>query len=138
MALFDSWNCCLSEEEKNRRAVNNAINRIIARQKRQARRELKLLLLGTGESGKSTFIKQMRIIHGQGYSAEEQKDFIKYIYHNILTSIQNMIKAMRNVSKISLSAVFEELLIVLYCRYFEGVSNYFESFEDILKGFRII
>ena len=40
----------------------------------------------------------MRIIHGQGYNDEEQKDFIKYIYHNILTSIQNMIKAMRSVS----------------------------------------
>ena len=77
---------------------SRAINRLIRKQKQQQRRELKLLLLGTGESGKSTFIKQMRIIHGQGYNDEEQKDFIKYIYHNILTSIQNMIKAMRSVS----------------------------------------
>ena len=100
MALFDSWNCCISEEEKNRRAVDRAITRLIRKQKQQQRRELKLLLLGTGESGKSTFIKQMRIIHGQGYSNEEHRDFIKYIYQNILTSIQNMIKAMRSVSLI--------------------------------------
>jgi len=97
MALFDSWNCCISEEEKNRRAVDRAITRLIRKQKQQQRRELKLLLLGTGESGKSTFIKQMRIIHGQGYSNEEHRDFIKYIYQNILTSIQNMIKAMRSL-----------------------------------------
>ncbi|XP_030422563.1 guanine nucleotide-binding protein subunit alpha-14 isoform X2 [Gopherus evgoodei] len=49
---------------------------------------------GTGESGKSTFIKQMRIIHGSGYTDEDRKSFTKLVYQNIFTAIQTMIRAM--------------------------------------------
>lgn len=49
---------------------------------------------GTGESGKSTFIKQMRIIHGSGYSDEDKRGFIKLVYQNIFMAMQSMIKAM--------------------------------------------
>jgi hypothetical protein len=31
------------------------------------------VIIGTGESGKSTFIKQMRIIHGAGYSDDDKR-----------------------------------------------------------------
>jgi hypothetical protein len=32
-----------------------------------------IFIIGTGESGKSTFIKQMRIIHGAGYSDDDKR-----------------------------------------------------------------
>lgn len=51
-------------------------------------------LSGTGESGKSTFIKQMRIIHGSGYSDEDKRGFIKLVYQNIFMAMQSMIRAM--------------------------------------------
>lgn len=51
------------------------------------------LSAGTGESGKSTFIKQMRIIHGAGYSDEDKRGFTKLVYQNIFTSMQAMIRA---------------------------------------------
>lgn len=50
--------------------------------------------IGTGESGKSTFIKQMRIIHGSGYSDEDKRGFIKLVYQNIFMAMQSMIRAM--------------------------------------------
>jgi len=98
MASFlRSISCCITEEDRNRKQVHEAIERTLRKQKREARRELKLLLLGTGESGKSTFIKQMKIIHGNGFGPEEKRNGMKYIYQNILTSIQNLIRAMRQV-----------------------------------------
>uniref|UniRef100_A0A8B9C8X8 Uncharacterized protein n=1 Tax=Anser brachyrhynchus TaxID=132585 RepID=A0A8B9C8X8_9AVES len=47
---------------------------------------LLICLAGTGESGKSTFIKQMRIIHGSGYSDEDKRGFTKLVYQNIFTA----------------------------------------------------
>ena len=49
---------------------------------------------GTGESGKSTFIKQMRIIHGAGYSEDDRRGFIKLVFQNIFMAMQSMIRAM--------------------------------------------
>lgn len=86
--------CCLSDEEREQRRINQEIEKQLRRDKRDARRELKLLLLGTGESGKSTFIKQMRIIHGSGYSDEDKRGFIKLVFQNIFMAMQSMIKAM--------------------------------------------
>uniref|UniRef100_A0A182MKI7 Guanine nucleotide-binding protein G(Q) subunit alpha n=1 Tax=Anopheles culicifacies TaxID=139723 RepID=A0A182MKI7_9DIPT len=138
--------CCLSEEAKEQKRINQEIERQLRRDKRDARRELKLLLLdtmawsvkhhhrnetaaaaadqcttlmdmiltgfylvssfpsltGTGESGKSTFIKQMRIIHGSGYSDEDKRGFIKLVYQNIFMAMQSMIRAM-DLLKISYS-----------------------------------
>ncbi|XP_065335972.1 G protein alpha q subunit-like [Cloeon dipterum] len=90
--------CCLSEEAKEQKRINAEIEKQLKNDKRNARRELKLLLLGCGESGKSTFIKQMRIIHGSGYSDEDKKSFTKLIYQNVFMAMQSMIKAMGMLS----------------------------------------
>ncbi|CAM9909928.1 unnamed protein product [Lampetra planeri] len=89
--------CCLSEEQKEAKRINAEIERQLRRDKRDARRELKLLLLGTGESGKSTFIKQMRIIHGSGYTEEDRRGFIKLVYQNIFIAMQAMCRAMETL-----------------------------------------
>ncbi|XP_031804164.1 guanine nucleotide-binding protein subunit alpha-15 [Sarcophilus harrisii] len=97
MARSFSWHCCpwcLTEDEKTALRIDQEINKILMEQKKRDRGELKLLLLGTGESGKSTFIKQMRIIHGAGYSEEDRKGFTSLVYQNIFTSMQSMIEAM--------------------------------------------
>lgn len=47
-------------------------------------KEVKTLLLGSGESGKSTIIKQMKIIHQNGYTDSELYLFKSTIYKNLL------------------------------------------------------
>lgn len=84
--------CCLSEEAKEQKRINQEIEKQLKKDKSNARKELKLLLLGCGESGKSTFIKQMRIIHGSGYSDEDKKGFCKLIFQNVFMSIQQILK----------------------------------------------
>lgn len=39
----------------------------------------------------------MRIIHGDGYNDEDKRSFIKLVYQNILTSMQNMSFAMNTL-----------------------------------------
>ncbi|CAH8867335.1 unnamed protein product [Trichobilharzia szidati] len=89
--------CCRSEEYKEQNRINKEIEKQLKRDKKDARRELKLLLLGTGESGKSTFIKQMRIIHGAGYSDDERRTFIKIVYQNIYMAMFTMIRAVESL-----------------------------------------
>ncbi|TMS18915.1 Guanine nucleotide-binding protein G(t) subunit alpha [Larimichthys crocea] len=61
-------------------------------------RTVKLLLLGAGESGKSTIVKQMKIIHQDGYSLEESLEFIVIIYSNTLQSMMAIVKAMNTLN----------------------------------------
>ncbi|XP_071776608.1 guanine nucleotide-binding protein subunit alpha-15.1 [Centroberyx gerrardi] len=89
--------CCLTEEERRTIAVDKEIQRILHQQKKRERKEIKVLLLGTGESGKTTFIRQMRIIHGRGFSEEERKAFAKCIFQNIFTAIKAMTGAMTSL-----------------------------------------
>uniref|UniRef100_A0A8C7GIE2 Guanine nucleotide-binding protein subunit alpha n=1 Tax=Oncorhynchus kisutch TaxID=8019 RepID=A0A8C7GIE2_ONCKI len=94
MTLESMMACCLSEEAKESKRINAEIDKQLRRDKRDSRRELKLLLLGTGESGKSTFIKQMRIIHGAGYTEEDKRGFIRLVYQNIFTSMQTHLQSL--------------------------------------------
>ncbi|XP_071322518.1 guanine nucleotide-binding protein subunit alpha-14-like [Trachinotus anak] len=89
--------CCMSAEDLERLRIHREIERRLRRDKRESHRELKLLLLGTGESGKSTFIKQMRIIHGSGYSEADRKGFTRLVFQNIVTAIQALIQAMKTL-----------------------------------------
>lgn len=61
--------------------------------KGKAKSEVKLLLLGAGESGKSTFFKQVKILYEDGYSKEALLNYKNAIYANVLTTIGSMIKS---------------------------------------------
>jgi len=52
----------------------------------------KLLLLGAGESGKSTLFKQMVTIYGTGFTEKDRRSSIPIIHRNLVSSIEELVK----------------------------------------------
>jgi len=89
--------CCGSSDtaEKER---SRQLDRQLKEDHEKSQREVKLLLLGAGESGKSTIVKQMTIIHKEGYSEDSRKKFINVILNNALVSLTNIVQAMNSIT----------------------------------------
>ncbi|XP_053309154.1 guanine nucleotide-binding protein G(s) subunit alpha isoform X3 [Spea bombifrons] len=84
-------------EEKAQREANKKIEKQLQKDKQVYRATHRLLLLGAGESGKSTIVKQMRILHVNGFNAEEKKIKVQDIKNNIKEAIETIITAMGNL-----------------------------------------
>lgn len=76
--------CLLNTGEVEQIRKSKEIDRCLSREKTYVKRLVKILLLGAGESGKSTFLKQMRIIHGQDFDQQAREEFRATIYSNII------------------------------------------------------
>jgi len=53
---------------------------------------LKLLLLGAGESGKSTLFKQIIHIHGRGFDEKARLPYKSIVYTNTILSMKTLIR----------------------------------------------
>lgn len=93
---------CVSQtpEEREAKSRSSAIDRNLRQDAKEFENTIKILLLGmsfelfmnsvmfavitgAGESGKSTLVKQMKIIHGDGYKVNELNSFkVNYCYNN--------------------------------------------------------
>ncbi|XP_046883225.1 guanine nucleotide-binding protein G(olf) subunit alpha isoform X1 [Hypomesus transpacificus] len=92
-----NWDKLLVEEkeaEKEAKKVSKNIDRTLKELKREYKQTHRLLLLGAGESGKSTIVKQMRILHVNGFNAEEKKQKIQDIRKNVKDAIVTIVSAM--------------------------------------------
>lgn len=54
---------------------------VIIRDREKDKSVTKILLLGTGNSGKSTILKQFIILHRQGFTEEERKEISFFYYY---------------------------------------------------------
>jgi len=89
--------CCAGGDNNPEVEKQNAeINKYLRDEKRKLDKEVKLLLLGAGESGKSTIAKQMKIIHLEGFTTEEKLSYKNIIYNNIIGSMKTLITAAQN------------------------------------------
>ena len=61
------------------------------------RQKIKLLLLGAGESGKSTIFKQMRILYGAALSEEEKVQITPVVYANTISSMKILVNETFNM-----------------------------------------
>lgn len=107
---------CVSTEGKAEKERSLAIDKQIEEDSRRFRKECKILLLGqllappgscrihsytfgigSGESGKSTIVKQMKIIHQNGYTSDELAVFRLVVYKNLVDSAKDIVLAMKKV-----------------------------------------
>ncbi|KAK2746464.1 hypothetical protein FQN57_003090 [Myotisia sp. PD_48] len=84
----------IDPEMKEQMRKNAAIEKVIRVDKRTYDRTVKILLLGAGESGKSTIIKQMRIIHAGGFPTDERVQTRAVIYSNMIVAFKLLVEIM--------------------------------------------
>lgn len=82
---------CGSSEEKKK---SQEIDKELSGHRKRLREEVKLLLLGPGESGKSTVFKQMKIIQDNGgFSTDELQSYKYIVYGNCVTQMKVIVNA---------------------------------------------
>ncbi|XP_069941240.1 guanine nucleotide-binding protein G(o) subunit alpha isoform X4 [Cherax quadricarinatus] len=89
--------CAMSAEERAAQARSKQIEKNLKEDGIQAAKDIKLLLLGAGESGKSTIVKQMKIIHESGFTSEDFKQYRPVVYSNTIQSLVAILRAMPNL-----------------------------------------
>lgn len=87
-------NCFNKSDDNSKDRKTGDIDALLKKDVKQSRQEVKMLLLGAGESGKSTILKQMKLIHEGGYSVQEKRAFRAIVYTNVMTSMKTLLYAM--------------------------------------------
>jgi len=87
----------MSAEDRAARQRNKEIEKKMKEDANEAAKDVKLLLLGAGESGKSTIVKQMKIIHESGFTNEDFKQYRPVVYSNTIQSLVAILRAMPNL-----------------------------------------
>ncbi|KAF2719280.1 G-protein alpha subunit [Polychaeton citri CBS 116435] len=82
-------------EDQTDKKRSQMIDRGLEEDSKKLRRECKILLLGSGESGKSTIVKQMKIIHQNGYTQDELAFYRHTIYKNLVDCAKALVSAIR-------------------------------------------
>jgi len=104
----------LTEQEKRQYVHDKSVNRQLEKaQQKDAQRDKmvkKLLLLGAGESGKSTLFKQMTTIYGNGFPEEERKTYTTVIFTNAIACMRALCEAASDFGEVECKDSLEYIL----------------------------
>ncbi|EXJ71568.1 uncharacterized protein A1O5_05376 [Cladophialophora psammophila CBS 110553] len=92
--------CFLGKEEVERRTGQIQVEKRLKSNQESRRKEVMILLLGTGDPGKSTVLKQLKLNNGGDYCVANGLYFKGVVFTNIVQSTQGTLEAM-DVSGIS-------------------------------------
>ncbi|KAK8550382.1 hypothetical protein V6N13_118902 [Hibiscus sabdariffa] len=88
MGLLCSKSHRYNEADAEENAQDAEIERRIDQERKAEKHIQKLLLLGAGESGKSTIFKQIKLLFQTGFDEEELKSYISVIHANIYQTLK--------------------------------------------------
>jgi len=80
-------------QNANARIINKQLDKTQQKDAAHDKMVKKLLLLGAGESGKSTLFKQMHTIYGKGFPPEERKNYITTVFTNVVACMRALCEA---------------------------------------------
>jgi len=90
--------CFGSRRDEDDYKKSREIDAQIHRDEKDMQKVVKLLLLGAGESGKSTILKQMKLIYTkEGISKNEKEEWRVIIFNNLLDGLKMIIDAMEEM-----------------------------------------
>jgi len=90
-------NTKMTEDQKVAMRLNAAIAKQNAEVFKSEQEKIKILLLGAGESGKSTIFKQMKILYGKGFSDKDRVAIRQTIYGNLILGAQALISGAKEL-----------------------------------------
>jgi len=79
-----------SAKKKEEIAAAKKMDKLLEKDQEKKKDVNKLLLLGTGESGKSTLFKQMTKLYGVGFTVENRKDYVSIVLNNVISNIATL------------------------------------------------
>lgn len=86
-----------SPEEKAAAKASKEVEKLMTKQFEVENSKIKLLLLGAGESGKSTIFKQMRVLFGAPLTEEEKQQITPVVYSNTIASMKILCTETKNM-----------------------------------------
>ena len=129
-------NCCPIGQSKAQ-LHSKELDERIEREHAKYRATHRLLLLGAGESGKSTLVKQMKILHQNGFEDAERLNMVKEIRRNVREAVITVLKAMDCIEpgvKLDLKENHgraEWLLQYATCSEFEYPSEFYDHVKTL-------
>lgn len=87
----------MSAENVDALRRNAEVDSQIRKAKRQQRKEAKILLLGSGDSGKTTIMKQMRLLTDGSFSKGELESYRQLVFANLITGMKALVDCLAEV-----------------------------------------
>jgi len=117
----------MTVEEKAAIKASKDVEKLMEKQFKVEESKIKLLLLGAGESGKSTIFKQMRVLFGAPLTEEEKQQITPVVYNNTITSMKVLCNETKNMgydSKVVAKELFDLVLSIdEQCEINEGIGT---------------
>lgn len=86
-----------SNEDPLERQRNSLIDEMLLNDQKEAREVVKILFLGPSDGGKTSFLKQLRLLYGNGFTERELRGAVDSVRCNTLTAMQAILAACKNL-----------------------------------------
>ncbi|KAK0440031.1 heterotrimeric G protein alpha subunit 4 [Desarmillaria tabescens] len=94
-ACFSSQNFEVTDAD---RALHKKAEKELKEAKAKMATQVKVLLLGSGDSGKSTVLKQMRLIYKNPFSPQEVESYRQFTFDNLTGDLKCILDAMKDMN----------------------------------------